>query len=63
MIFGYKSGDDPGSDPEATFRYLISVVPLCLLAISVVISFTIKFTFTGQLRGDADHDQKINHQL
>lgn len=39
MIFGYVSGDDPGPDPESTFRYLISVVPLCLLAVSMFISF------------------------
>lgn len=39
MIFGYVSGDDPGPDPESTFRYLISVVPLCLLAVSMIISF------------------------
>lgn len=63
MIFGYQSGDNPGSDPESTFRYLISVVPLCLLAISVIISFVIKFKFTESLRGDYDHEQKINHQL
>ncbi|OAB44870.1 MFS transporter [Paenibacillus antarcticus] len=63
LIFGYQSGDNPGSDPESTFRYLVSVVPLCLLAISVIISFTIKFKFKEPLRGDYDHEQKINHQL
>jgi len=42
MIFGYESGDKPGPDPESTFRYLISVVPLVLLAISVVISLFVK---------------------
>lgn len=63
MIFGYQDGDNPGSDPEATFRYLISVVPLCLLVISVAISFANKFTFTDHLRGGADYEQKINHQL
>ncbi|MEK4471824.1 MFS transporter [Paenibacillus sp. FSL R7-0048] len=63
MIFSYQGGDDPGSNPEATFRYLISVVPLCLLAIAVVISFTMKFTFMDSLRGEADYEQKINHQL
>jgi len=42
MIFGYESGDKPGPDPESTFRYLISVVPLILLAISVVISLFVK---------------------
>lgn len=59
MIFGYQGGDDPGSNPEATFRYLISVVPLCLLAIAVVISFTMKFTFMDSLRGEADYEQKL----
>jgi GPH family glycoside/pentoside/hexuronide:cation symporter len=38
MIFGYVSGDNPGPNPEATFRYLISVVPFCLLAVSFVVS-------------------------
>lgn len=63
MIFGYQDGDHPGSDPEATFRYLISIVPLCLLLVSVVISFTIKFKFTDSLRGEATNEQTINHQL
>jgi len=42
MIFGYESGDNPGPDPESTFRYLISVVPLILLFISIVISLFVK---------------------
>ncbi|WP_114497569.1 MFS transporter [Fontibacillus phaseoli] len=45
MIFGYESGDNPGPSPELTFRYLISVVPLCLLAISVILSCSVKFNF------------------
>jgi len=45
LIFGYESGDNPGPDPELTFRYLISAVPLCLLIVSVIISYTIKFKF------------------
>jgi len=42
VIFGYESGDNPGPNPEMTFRYLISVVPLILLAFSIVISFFVK---------------------
>ncbi|MFD0715819.1 MFS transporter [Paenibacillus sp. GCM10027626] len=42
IIFGYESGDNPGPDPESTFRYLISVVPFILLAISIVISLFVK---------------------
>jgi GPH family glycoside/pentoside/hexuronide:cation symporter len=41
-IFGYESGDNPGPDPEATFRYLISVVPLGLLIISIIISLFVR---------------------
>ncbi|TVX99976.1 MFS transporter [Cohnella terricola] len=42
VIFGYESGDNPGPDPESTFRYLISAVPLILLIISIVISLFVK---------------------
>jgi GPH family glycoside/pentoside/hexuronide:cation symporter len=42
IIFGYESGDKPGPDPESTFRYLISVVPLGLLLISYIISLFVK---------------------
>ena len=38
MIFGYVSGENPGPNPEATFRYLTSVVPFCLLAVSFAVS-------------------------
>lgn len=42
IIFGYESGDHPGPNPEATFRYLISIVPLGLLLISYLISLFVK---------------------
>lgn len=38
MMFGYVSGEQPGSNPEAAFRILISGVPFCLLLISFFIS-------------------------
>jgi GPH family glycoside/pentoside/hexuronide:cation symporter len=38
LTFGYVSGDNPGPNPEATFRVLISAVPCCLLAVSFVLS-------------------------
>jgi GPH family glycoside/pentoside/hexuronide:cation symporter len=38
MIFGYVSGNNPGPYPAETFRVLVSVVPLLLLALSVVVS-------------------------
>ncbi|GIP58300.1 MFS transporter [Paenibacillus woosongensis] len=45
LIFGYESGERPGPEPALAFQCLISVVPLCLLLISVIISYTIKFDF------------------
>lgn len=37
-MFGYVSGHDPGPDPEQAFRWLISLVPLGLMAVSLAIS-------------------------
>jgi GPH family glycoside/pentoside/hexuronide:cation symporter len=42
MAFGYVSGDQPGPNPEATFKYLISVVPFCLLLCSFLIALRLK---------------------
>ncbi|MFK7696035.1 MFS transporter [Paenibacillus sp. HJGM_3] len=50
-LFGYVSGDDPGQNPEMTFKVLISVVPLCLLAIAFVLSLFMKSPFQN---GDSD---------
>lgn len=64
MIFGYESGDNPGSNPESTFRYLISIVPLCLLAISFLFSFAAKIEFSKKMGGGGhDTGSKTHHQL
>lgn len=42
LIFGYESGDNPGPNPEATFRYLICVVPFLLLVVAYIISMFVK---------------------
>ncbi|PUA37002.1 MFS transporter [Paenibacillus elgii] len=42
MMFGYVSGEQPGPDPQGTFRYLISAVPFCLLAVSFLIAVTLQ---------------------
>lgn len=54
MIFGYVNGENPGPNPEATFRYLISVVPLCLLAVSFIITLFLK-DFTKSSKQESDH--------
>jgi GPH family glycoside/pentoside/hexuronide:cation symporter len=58
MIFGYESGENPGENPESTFRYLISVVPLCLLAVAVLLSYLDKFTFTITKEGDPNYEER-----
>ncbi|MCR2805905.1 MFS transporter [Paenibacillus soyae] len=56
VFTGYKSGDEPGSDPELTFRILISAVPLALLAISYAMSFFVKLQGAKEPRDqDAGH--------
>jgi len=57
MIFGYESGDNPGPNPEMTFRYLISVVPLILLAISIAISLFVKIERKSVHEPQASHYQ------
>lgn len=42
MLFGYISGDDPGPNPEGTFRVLISVVPVILLIVAFAVSLFVK---------------------
>lgn len=42
VIFGYESGDNPGPAPGLTFKYLMSVVPLILLAVSVILSYMVR---------------------
>lgn len=51
LAFGYESGERPGPAPELVFQWLISAVPLCLLLISVIISYSVKFDFSGTQDG------------
>jgi len=41
-LFGYYSGDDPGPDPGAAFRFYMSICPLAVALIGVVLSRIIK---------------------
>ncbi|WP_442601599.1 MFS transporter [Paenibacillus sp. KN14-4R] len=59
MIFGYVSGEQPGPNPEATFRYLISAVPFILLVVAIIISLFLK-DFTKISRIAASQDTSLN---
>jgi glycoside/pentoside/hexuronide:cation symporter, GPH family len=61
MIFGYVSGDNPGPNPEATFKYLISAVPFCLLLISFIISLFIKNVSNGNLESNNMSNSGVKH--
>ncbi|MBH5318882.1 MFS transporter [Paenibacillus sp. GSMTC-2017] len=47
VIFGYENGDNPGNDPETTFRVLISLIPFILLTISIILSYFVKLKGEG----------------
>jgi len=55
LMFGYESGDNPGPNPELTFRVLISAVPCMLLAVSIVLSLFFRLE-----RGTV-HDRQTAH--
>ncbi|SDS90076.1 glycoside/pentoside/hexuronide:cation symporter, GPH family [Paenibacillaceae bacterium GAS479] len=57
MLLGYSSGIDPGPNPELAFRWLISLVPVGLLAVSVAISFMYRE------EGEGADDKKADSQL
>ncbi|MDR0267334.1 MFS transporter [Paenibacillus sp.] len=63
VMFGYESGDKPGPNPEMTFRVLISLVPFCLLLISIIISLLTRFDFAAYRKGDVTHGEETHHQL
>ncbi|MEC0371701.1 MFS transporter [Paenibacillus chibensis] len=63
LIFGYESGDKPGPNPEMTFRVLISIVPFCLLLVSIIISLLTRFEFTTNRKGDLAHGEETHPQL
>jgi GPH family glycoside/pentoside/hexuronide:cation symporter len=46
VMFGFKSGDNPGAHPGDAARFLLTVFPLILMAISFVFSFFIDFERT-----------------
>lgn len=43
LLFGFESGDNPGTQPDNAARFLLTVFPLILMIISFVFSFFIDF--------------------
>jgi GPH family glycoside/pentoside/hexuronide:cation symporter len=43
LLFGYVSGEDPGSQPDIAFRFLISAFPLVFTCISWLIASRLSF--------------------
>jgi GPH family glycoside/pentoside/hexuronide:cation symporter len=42
-LFGFISGDQPGTQPDMAARFLLTVFPLALTLISFAFSFTVNF--------------------
>jgi glycoside/pentoside/hexuronide:cation symporter, GPH family len=42
-LFGFESGDNPGSQPDSAARFLLTVFPVVLMVISFTFSFFINF--------------------
>lgn len=42
-FFGFKSGNDPGSDPGMASRFLVAAFPACLMIVALCLSFWLKF--------------------
>ncbi|HAF49170.1 MAG TPA: MFS transporter [Anaerolineaceae bacterium] len=50
-LFGFESGDNPGSQPGTAARFLLTIFPLVLMVISLGFSFFLKFK--------QNHDENI----
>jgi len=60
MAFGYVSGDNPGPNPEAAFRYLISAVPFGLLVMAFLISLLYRDSGAAPAQSSShDHQTKV----
>lgn len=42
-LYGFQSGDNPGTQPDAAARFLMTVVPPVLMVISFAFSWFINF--------------------
>lgn len=42
ILFGYVSGEEPGPNPAATFRFLTAIVPLGFIAVSLAFALLVK---------------------
>ncbi len=51
VIFGFESGDNPGTNPQQAARFLLTVFPMVLMVISFCFSFLLSFPkeTTGQV--------------
>ncbi|MDW7659650.1 MAG: MFS transporter, partial [Bacillota bacterium] len=57
VLFGFESGDVPGSQPHQAARFLLTVFPLVLMIISLGISFFLHFPVRNLPAGDHVPDE------
>lgn len=51
-LFGFESGDVPGTQPHQAARFLLTVFPICLMVLSLTVSFFLHFP--ARQNGPAD---------
>jgi GPH family glycoside/pentoside/hexuronide:cation symporter len=59
-LFGFKSGDNPGLQPGNAARFLLTICPPILMAISFAFSFFIDFDQTEKAPAEENFSSKIN---
>jgi GPH family glycoside/pentoside/hexuronide:cation symporter len=47
-LFGFESGENPGSSPDQAARFLMALFPIFMMVISFAFSFTVNFRKTDQ---------------
>lgn len=57
VLFGFESGDVPGSQPHQAARFLLTVFPLVLMLISLGISFFLHFPASNLPTGERIPDE------
>ncbi len=58
-LYGFQSGDNPGTQPDAAARFLMTIVPPALMVISFVFSWFIDFKQPVELPEGAEDRQAL----
>jgi GPH family glycoside/pentoside/hexuronide:cation symporter len=60
LIFGFNSGDDPGTNPGMAARFMICLFPLLLSGVSILFTFFVKFDENAIRRPPLDQTEPVS---